>query len=390
MISVAVVTKRAGFTLTMHSPGHHFTEVRPSAGWLERPLSEDVLVLDLETAGTAAEAVSALRSAGTEQPIIVVANDTDGWDSLIAEHPDLFLVSLPVTQTSLVTTVDRAARLAHVVPVTTAAVTPVEVDTVTAAVAPSEAASRPAARATPRPDSGDSVAAVPRPQTRARQLPPTPASPSPAPEAMTTDPVAVPPPARVAAPVPVPEAAPPPVPVAAPPPVPVADEPVHLVRRLRPLVGRLSRVPEVAELLRQRCAAVVPCEASAVLVPDGEIWRVAAGHQLRPLEGRVQVDAAHWLVTEVIGQGHGLLIRDTDIARTRLSGAPLAAWPNLMALPITEVNAIVLLARQVKEFSRSDLTKGKQAIGPAAMQLGEAMDVRDLARALSPFANPVE
>ena len=168
------------------------------------------------------------------------------------------------------------------------------------------------------------------------------------------------------------------------------DEPIQLVRLLRPLVGRLSRVPEVAELLRQRCASAVPCEASAVLVPDGEIWRVAAGHQLRPLEERLQVDAAHWLVTEVVAQGHGVLIRDTDIARTRLSGAPLAAWPNLMALPVSEVNAVVLLARQVKPFSRSDLTKGKQAIGPAALQLGEAVDVRDLARALSQFANKIE
>jgi len=166
--------------------------------------------------------------------------------------------------------------------------------------------------------------------------------------------------------------------------------PFHLVRQLRPLVGRLSRVPEVAELVRQRCASAVPCEASAVLVPDGEIWRVAAGANLRPLEHRVQIDSVHWLVTEVVGQGHGVTIRDTDIARTRLSGAPLAAWPNLLAIPVAEVNVVVLLARQVREFSRSDLTKAKQAIGPASTQLSEALDVRDLARALSGFANPVE
>ncbi len=364
MISIAVVTKRAGFTLTMHSPGHHFTEVRPAAGWLERPLTEDVLVLDLETADAASAAVSTLRSSGTGQPIIVVANETDGWDSLIADHPDLFLVSLPVTQTSLLTTVDRAARLAHVVPPSAAAAPMVEAESVSAVVGTSEVASSPATRVAPRTEGGESVAAVPPAQGRGRQRP-QPASMSVA-QALAADPVA------------------------ADQPEPVADEPIRLVRRLRPVVGRLSRVPEVAELLRQRCAAAVPCEASAVLVPDGKIWRVAAGHQLRPLEVRLQVDAAHWLVTEVVGQGHGVLIRDTDIVRTRLSGAPLAAWPNLMALPVSEVNAVVLLARQVKEFSRADLTKGKQAIGPAALQLGEAVDARDLARALAAFANPVE
>ena len=49
----------------------------------------------------------------------------------IADHPDLFLVSLPVTQTSLLTTVDRAARLAHVVPSSAATAPMGEVDAVT-------------------------------------------------------------------------------------------------------------------------------------------------------------------------------------------------------------------------------------------------------------------
>ena len=163
-----------------------------------------------------------------------------------------------------------------------------------------------------------------------------------------------------------------------------------MVRDVLPVVGHLSRVPEVAELLRSRCAAAVSCEASAVLVPDGDVWRVSAGAHMRPLEERLQITAEHWLVSEIVRAGHGVLIRDTDVARTRLSGAPLASWPNLLALPIPEVDAIVLLARKTKAFGRGDLTKGRQAIGQAAIQLREAFDVRSLARALSAFVDPVD
>ncbi len=163
---------------------------------------------------------------------------------------------------------------------------------------------------------------------------------------------------------------------------------IDLVRELLPLVGRLSRLPEVAEMARVRCSSVVPCEASAVLVPDGDVWRVAAGDRLRPLEERVQIPSTHWLVTEVIGKGHGLLIRDTDIARTKLSGAHLASWPNLLAMPVSDVDAVILLARRDKPFGRADLTAARQSLGAAALQLREAIDVRALARALSTVPRP--
>jgi hypothetical protein len=326
VISVAVVTKRTGFTLTMHTAGHRFTEVRPVAGWLERRMDQDVLLLDLETPKVAAEAVATLRSSGTVQPIIVVGNETDGWDAVIADHPDLLLVSVPVTRTSLLSTVDRAARLSvGMSAATTASRVAVATEEVSAGAATVPASAR------------------------------HPAASSPDPQEPTFE-----------------------------------EDPVHLARQLRRLVGRLRRVPEVAEDLRQRCVSAVPCEASAVLVRDGDVWRVAAGEHLRALEERLQISSRHWLVSEVVGLGHGVLIRDTDIVRSRLSGAPLAAWPNLMALPVSGAEALLLLARQVKEFTRGDLATGERAIGPVVVRLGGAVDVRDLARTLSPFANPVE
>jgi hypothetical protein len=351
---VVVVTKRAGFTLTLHSPNHHFTELRPATGWLHRTWTEDVVVLDLETAGATSQAVVDLRASGHRQPVVVVANDTDGWDGLFLEHPDLHLISLPIAPKSLISTVDRAARLAGVR-------TDPDPLPQLAAVGASE---------TEQLGTGsDTASAESLPAARTSVMPPETAVPAPP-----------------AADAPVLSSSPL---VAHRPVQEVRADAIDLVRELMPLVARLSRLPEVAEMARVRVTSVVPCEASAVLLRDGDVWRVAAGDRLRPLEERVQIPSTHWLVTEVVEQGHGLLFRDTDIARTRLSGAPLASWPDLLAMPVPDVDAVILLARRDKPFGRADLTAARQSLGAATLQLQEAVDTRDLARALSPFVDPV-
>ena len=383
MTSVVVVTKRAGFTLTLHSPDHHFSELRPTTGWLRRSWSEDVVVLDLETAGATREAIVDLRTSGHRQPVVVVANDSDGWDGLLADHPDVHLISLPIAPKSLLSTVNRAARAAgtpsqpeHLPQLASVAVSDTEhLATGTDALG---------AETLPAPRTSE-AATLAEPTVAAPLAPPT----APAPT------VGAPPEPPNAPPAPVTPAAPAAV-RAAPPmmdnqPIQPARGPaaIDLVRDLIPLVGRLSRLFEVAEMTRVRCCSVVQCDASAVLVPDGEVWRVAASDRLRPLEERVQVAATHWLVTEVVGKGHGLLFEDTDVARTKLSGAPLASWPNLLAMPIPDVDAVVLLARREKPFRRADLTAARQSLGAAPHQLREAVDIRHLARSLSQFTDPV-
>lgn len=165
---------------------------------------------------------------------------------------------------------------------------------------------------------------------------------------------------------------------------------MNVVRSLQGDIFRLGRVPEVAELLRQHCASAVACDASAVLVPDGDVWRVSAGDHLRPLEKRLQISSGHWLVTEVVEAGHGLLIKNTDIARTQLSGSPLASWPNLLALPVADARALLLLARQDKSFNRKDLTRARQEVGSFGSQLADALDVRRLARKMIEFVDLVD
>ncbi|HET7736865.1 MAG TPA: hypothetical protein VFK52_12880, partial [Nocardioidaceae bacterium] len=134
----------------------------------------------------------------------------------------------------------------------------------------------------------------------------------------------------------------------------------------------------------------VGCEASVVLVRDGDSWRVAAGEHLRPLEERLQVAGDHWLVKEVVDSHHGVTITDTDIARTRLGGAPLASWPNLMALPVDDVQAFVVLARTAKAFTRKELNLARREIDTFGDQIHDAIDVRALARRMREFLDLVD
>jgi hypothetical protein len=87
----------------MNSPSHHFVEVRPVSGWQARTWSEDVVVLDLETAESTLSAIETLTGSGVEAPVIVVATDSDGWDELLSLYPDLSFVSLPIMPASIST-----------------------------------------------------------------------------------------------------------------------------------------------------------------------------------------------------------------------------------------------------------------------------------------------
>ena len=342
-LSIAVVTRRAGVTLTLGSKAHTLIEVRPSGGWLARPWEEDVVVLDLESSAATTTAVRELRRAHPALPIVVIgANDvlTEGLDG----HTVL-TVPLPMTATTLLDTVDRAAALAvpHAAPPTEhdASARGVAVDT---ELLPQVLRSRHAA-------------------SHGRDAP-----------------------ATKVAPVPVviePEPAAPGISVA-------IESPVDLVRALLPRIAALRTLQDIAELVRSLATEGASAGASAVLVPDNDVWRVAAGSGLRPLESRLQINAGHWLVNEIALRDRGLLIRNTDIARSQLAGSPLASWAQLLAAPVGASRAIVVLARADEPFSRAELTKVATDVAGLAQAMDDALATRELARQLIDYLDLVD
>jgi hypothetical protein len=122
-------------------------------------------------------------------------------------------------------------------------------------------------------------------------------------------------------------------------------------------------------------------------VPDGPLWRVAAGIGLRPLEHRLVVDDTSWLVqtlTSPAARGR-LLLTDLGRTRTLLYGAPLAAWSDVVAVLLPAERAILAAARRDQPFTPRDLVALERLAGEAAPLIGEALAVRHLARSLRPF-----
>jgi CheY-like chemotaxis protein len=161
----------------------------------------------------------------------------------------------------------------------------------------------------------------------------------------------------------------------------------ELVRMLYDRAWDLYSVSDTAQVLADDVIERADADAAAVLVPDGGIWRVSGGVGLRPLERRLELQDSHWLITEIGSAGRAVLIEDTDIVRQQLSGAPLAAWRHLLAVPVPNVRGIVVLARgrEGGPFTDRDLSAVIAPVREASALLAQAVETRRLARMLSPL-----
>ncbi len=167
----------------------------------------------------------------------------------------------------------------------------------------------------------------------------------------------------------------------------------RLVAALTARSAELFGVEDTAQVLADDIVERAGADAAAVLVPDGSLWRVSGGVGLRPVERRVVLDAEHWLISDVALAGQAILVEDTDVIRPKLTGAPLAAWRHLLAVPIPEARATVLLARgsTAGTFTDRELTAIVGPVREAAALLTSALATRELARTLAPLREePVE
>jgi hypothetical protein len=161
-----------------------------------------------------------------------------------------------------------------------------------------------------------------------------------------------------------------------------AETPATIVRALLAAADGISNLSEVGEIVVVEAVNKTGATAGALLLPDGDVWRVAGGVRLRPLETRCQLEADSWLVETVAHGDRGVIIEDTDIARQRLHGAPMANRNQLVAAPVPEVHGVLLLGRDEVPFDEAAL-QALAAVGREAVEpLQEALDARELARRL--------
>jgi GAF domain-containing protein len=148
----------------------------------------------------------------------------------------------------------------------------------------------------------------------------------------------------------------------------------------------LYGVPETAEVIVLDAAERVAAEATALLLPDGRRWRVAAGTGLSGVEARFELEEDSWVVQRVARASKGVLVEDTDVARRPFQRAPLSSRKHLLAAPIELVEGVLLAARDSdRPFDESDLAALAALAAEAGLLLAAALDVRELARALDPY-----
>src|SRR3954470_22592194 len=174
-------------------------------------------------------------------------------------------------------------------------------------------------------------------------------------------------------------------------------EPATSAARVRELVeGVLAAVGELYDVRGAATPVVVEsltaaaADSGVVLLPDGDLWRVTGAVGVRPLEWRYVLEPDSWLVTTVVSGDRGIIIEDSDIARQRLGGAPLAHHPQILAAPIPGAHGLVLLARETGAFTEQQLGAIADIAAEAAPLLADALRVRDLARALNDFRGLVD
>ena len=165
--------------------------------------------------------------------------------------------------------------------------------------------------------------------------------------------------------------------------------PISALALVRALIGRVSELDGVAatsDVIVKGAVERAGADAGVMLLPDQSRWRVAGGTGLRPVETRFELTEDSWLVKEIALAAKGMIVEDTDIARSRLRGAPLASWRHLMAAPVTGTGAVVLLARKNDPpFDEASLRGLVEVADEAAPLISAAVEVRTLARLLDGF-----
>ncbi len=303
----------------------------------ERDPEVDALLIDVQGADRAIQLLDRLREPDDPVPALVLAGPD--WERAPLEGvPATFLVVRPVSQSSLIAALNGmltppVARAAAA-PSTLAQPLEDHADQPTSSVAASPASPR-ARMANPR-------------RRRSAETP----RPKPEPPRRRSDP-----------------------------------KPIDLVQSLLPHADHLPWLPETSDAVLAHALEVARAEAGVLLLREGDRWTVASGAGLRPLEFRYELGPDHWLVATVCQAERAVVVADTDIARSELSGAPLASWRNLVALPIPAAEGVLLLARRADPgFTEADLEQLTEVIREARQPLAEAVAVRRLARELIRYA----
>lgn len=160
----------------------------------------------------------------------------------------------------------------------------------------------------------------------------------------------------------------------------------ELVDAVEQRLPHVVAVTELSQVLLEGAVDDVQAEAGVVLLrEDDGTWLVVAGVGLRPLEYRARLDDEHWVVRSAAQAGSALRVEDTDIARQRLVGLPLAGSRHLLVVGVGNRQALLVLGRGAPAFAEHDVQSVVSLCVEAGPHLSGALRLRLLARALAGY-----
>jgi hypothetical protein len=339
----------------------------------------DVLVVGIDDAADAIDLVRQFDGVRPGMPSLVVCGDPRGWEAQPVDGLNIEVLPLPVTRPSLVAAIQRLTT--PVAERSEPPSAPLEEIADVAVVPATPAVTKTPVTEKTAPPARHIVAARSTNALRER-LANTSHDRAPRSSATVDEELAQ---LRARADVPRSEASSTQETSAATAPLVAASGVADVVRSLLARSPELYDVRDAARAVLEESAAKADVLAAVVLLPDGDVWRVCAAIGARPLEWRYVLEPDSWVVTTVVDGNRGVIVEESDIARQRLGGAPLAHHKHLMIVPIVGPRGVIVLARESEPFTEAELTAIAQIAADAGRVLSDGVAVRDLARALSDF-----
>lgn len=158
-----------------------------------------------------------------------------------------------------------------------------------------------------------------------------------------------------------------------------------VLRAMSRIAAESFTLSDVADITAAAAADSLGGQACALLLPDGDRWRVSGSFGLRPTETRLTLESDHWLVRDLMQSRRGAIIDNSDVARARLVNAPLASYDQLLVASELGTQALLMLGRREEAFTEDDLDGARAVLDEASAPVAEALAIRRLSRDLLRF-----
>ena len=167
-------------------------------------------------------------------------------------------------------------------------------------------------------------------------------------------------------------------------PTPLSDLVAALLKRS----NELRTLAEVGQVVVNALMSETRAQACCLIVEDRRRWQVVGSQGLRQPEQRLALADDHWLVQEIVRRRRAVVIDVSDLTREELPAGPLASWQSLLVEGTPSATALIICARSDRSgFTRSDVKRVSQLCAESDQLVLAARDLRELARALNPYAD---